>query len=830
MRLLDIRGATIAALLLAPMAAHAAVPTRAIPFSAVLSSAAGVRQTGSFSVTLSLYNAASGGVPLWSEVQTVTATNGLFSTTLGKVTPFPASLNFSEAYYVGVKVGADAEMTPRVVLASVPYALALNLPYDAQGSDANFLLSMTNSGVGVGLKGVHSATAGTAPGVRGETNSQDFSAVGVLGVVTSTSPGSNSAGVQGINNGTGDFGIGVYGTHAGSGYGVYGSSASGRGVFGSSPTGIGVFGLSSSGTAGSFQILNDTNSSPALKASTGGSGAAASLTVANSLSTSTAVNITSDSLGSGITLQLSNAGNEARGIDVSQAGTGTGVYSSSTGGTGVWGISGSFGGAGVIGENTTGEAIVGRSQGDVGVGAVVGRSDGLGYGVRGFNTKTGIGVLGQTGISGGTGIGGRFENINAANGSDALQAATNGPGYAANFTASAAGGKGLSITTAGGPSLVAMGGNVGIGTTTPSAKLEVVDGGVRLTNTADSKHWDVNYDPSAHYFYVDEFGAARRMVVQNGGFVGLGTTTPEQQLALQGGLTIDNGNTNAGNIAVSSNNAITFGGQSGEGIASQRTGVGNVNGLDFYTNHTPRMSVTNGGSVGIGTTAPNTALDVNGHMTVRSGTIQNGGSAIAGISDLGLYSLISGNWLRLVTNGAPIQFFTDSTQGVSPSPVANSIAMTINTGNSPRLDVFGTVRANGSVLTSDIRFKSNIAPVSDALDTILNLRGVTFDWRRDGGLANRFPEGRQIGFIAQEVEKVLPDVVSTDADGYKSVAYQNIVPVLVEAVKTLKADNDSKTAQIAALKAEKDAQMQALEHRLSRLEELLARQAAGGRR
>ena len=78
--------------------------------------------------------------------------------------------------------------------------------------------------------------------------------------------------------------------------------------------------------------------------------------------------------------------------------------------------------------------------------------------------------------------------------------------------------------------------------------------------------------------------------------------------------------------------------------------------------------------------------------------------------------------------------------------------------------------------------------------------------------------------------RVAADVVSTDADGYKSVAYQNIVPVLVEAVKTLKADNDSKAAQIAALKAEKDAQMQAFEQRLSRLEGLLARQTPSGRR
>jgi hypothetical protein len=100
----------------------------------------------------------------------------------------------------------------------------------------------------------------------------------------------------------------------------------------------------------------------------------------------------------------------------------------------VWGITSSISAAGVIGDNTFGEAVVGRNRGGVGVGAVVGRNDDAGYGVRGFNTLTGIGVLGQAGISGGTGVGGRFENVNAANTSDALQVVTNSAGNAARFT------------------------------------------------------------------------------------------------------------------------------------------------------------------------------------------------------------------------------------------------------------------------------------------------------------------------------------------------------------------------------------------------------------
>jgi hypothetical protein len=95
-----------------------------------------------------------------------------------------------------------------------------------------------------------------------------------------------------------------------------------------------------------------------------------------------------------------------------------------------------------------------------------------------------------------------------------------------------------------------------------------------------------------------------------------------------------------------------------------------------------------------------------------------------------------------------------------------------------------------------------------ALDAILCLRGVTFDWKQGGFPDMNFASGQQIGFIAQEVEKVLPELVSTDSNCYKSVAYANVVPVAVEAIKAqqsqidaLNKANASKDAEIADLKA-----------------------------
>ncbi|MCA9294682.1 MAG: hypothetical protein KDA20_12805, partial [Phycisphaerales bacterium] len=113
------------------------------------------------------------------------------------------------------------------------------------GESANGTGVVGDSSSGVGVSG--SSTTGV--GVQGDTDATASNAAAVRGVINSTSPGSLSAGVRGINNGTGGTGIGVYGSHAGTGWGVYGRSESGQGVRGFSPDGIGVVSTTSTGTA-----------------------------------------------------------------------------------------------------------------------------------------------------------------------------------------------------------------------------------------------------------------------------------------------------------------------------------------------------------------------------------------------------------------------------------------------------------------------------------------------------------------------------------------------------------------------------------------------------
>ena len=88
------------------------------------------------------------------------------------------------------------------------------------------------------------------------------------------------------------------------------------------------------------------------------------------------------------------------------------------------------------------------------------------------------------------------------------------------------------------------------------------------------------------------------------------------------------------------------------------------------------------------------------------------------------------------------------------------------------------ITASGNVTAySDIRLKDNIKPIDNAIDKVQQINGVTFDRTDEPELS------RQLGVIAQDVEKVCPEVVSTDEDGIKSVAYGNMVGLLIEAVK-----------------------------------------------
>ena len=99
------------------------------------------------------------------------------------------------------------------------------------------------------------------------------------------------------------------------------------------------------------------------------------------------------------------------------------------------------------------------------------------------------------------------------------------------------------------------------------------------------------------------------------------------------------------------------------------------------------------------------------------------------------------------------------------------------------LTVSADVVAYGS--PSDIRLKENIKPIESALDKVSKLQGVTFDWKKSDSILDIKED---IGFIAQDVQKVIPELVRESEDGMLSMRHQGIAPILLEAIKELKAE------------------------------------------
>jgi hypothetical protein len=85
--------------------------------------------------------------------------------------------------------------------------------------------------------------------------------------------------------------------------------------------------------------------------------------------------------------------------------------------------------------------------------------------------------------------------------------------------------------------------------------------------------------------------------------------------------------------------------------------------------------------------------------------------------------------------------------------------------------------------SSDMRLKENIAPIEGALSKVMNLQGVHYQWRRNEFPDRNLPEGTELGFVAQDLEKLVPEVVRTGSDGFKRVSYSNLTSLLVEAIK-----------------------------------------------
>ena len=138
-----------------------------------------------------------------------------------------------------------------------------------------------------------------------------------------------------------------------------------------------------------------------------------------------------------------------------------------------------------------------------------------------------------------------------------------------------------------------------------------------------------------------------------------------------------------------------------------------------------------------------------------------------------------------VRQDAPTQLIYYCT--VHGNGMGNSIgvASNFNTILEDNLIVSGTLNVTGDITafsTSDERLKSNITPILDSLDKVGEIQGYEYDWIESEHHTNT---GHDIGVIAQEIEKIAPEAVTTRDNGYKAVKYEKLIPILIQAINEL---------------------------------------------
>ena len=185
--------------------------------------------------------------------------------------------------------------------------------------------------------------------------------------------------------------------------------------------------------------------------------------------------------------------------------------------------------------------------------------------------------------------------------------------------------------------------------------------------------------------------------------------------------------------------------------------------------------------------ASNTAASVINRAKVKipDGTSSKPGIAFTNDPNMGLYRSGTSAILTLddTSAAAVYEFQTDGLKISDGALAVGNISPSTTTG---RIDASNDIVAYS---TSDCRLKKYVKPIKNALDKIDQIRGVEFDWKvTDDKIAKEVHsfEGHDVGVLAQEIEAVLPEVVTTRDSGYKAVKYEKIVPLLIQGIKELK--------------------------------------------
>lgn len=356
-------------------------------------------------------------------------------------------------------------------------------------------------------------------------------------------------------------------------------------------------------------------------------------------------------------------------------------------------------------------------------------------------------------------------------------------------------------------------GNVGVGTAAPSERLEVGGGGNLALKAAAEDAGDIvfqnqagdqkgrvwsNPGPGAALFLSGADPVTPDLAIDATGKVGIGigATTPARALHVEG-QEIHSGGA-VGGFSFADRNTGGFVNSPGQGQRWVLYAQGTKAHLWSGGN---KLTVTPDGLVGIGTDNPVGRLTLSGITSpVQQGSI----SFFTPTGDVEFNGGDDNVFIFRNTFGAgSATSFLGGRFGIhTTTPLAD-------------LDVNGTLRVTGNVVTlgdfidlSDSELKKNVESIEGALETLLRLRGVTYEWKEPGRHAT--PAGQQLGMIAQEVEEVLPQWVVLDPEGNKGLTYRGFEALVVEAVRELKEEND----ELRTKNSELEARLEAIEARL----------------
>lgn len=364
-------------------------------------------------------------------------------------------------------------------------------------------------------------------------------------------------------------------------------------------------------------------------------------------------------------------------------------------------------------------------------------------------------------------------------------------------------------------------GNVGVGNTSPSRKLDV-SGVMNATqyciggaNCISSWPSGTNlWTDQGTYVYPNNFS---QFAIMDTGRIGIGTTAPgSSKLYISDGTSTDSSgygiamqtiaNTRSGveNYALLTLTAPTYDWQvRNQGGSPRNLGDGfTIAQVDKSTGAaTARMVINNNGSFGFGE-VPISGSDSAKMQIAHWAIPMQFRETDRAVNSGGLWRMpLDGGVLRFDVNTAAGGDFSTNIMGVLALTADGSVAVGTIGASGYKFYVNGSSYSTGGWASSDLRLKENIEQLTDVTDKLENIEGVKFDWKVNEFPNRNFSKSRQIGLIAQDVEKEFPELVNTDKDGFKSVAYDKFTAVLLEAIKEQKKEIDSLKQEVEILKA-----------------------------